>query len=130
LEKNAIVANSQSGPVDFENGINMNSRVIIVVLAGVLLCGCSSADWHHATSYVGLGQDDQAVPAKADPDDAEAATTSPSPGQASRSDDFCQRMAKGESNDAAADGFDAATQRRRAESSYQQCMETSGSTTR
>jgi ABC-type uncharacterized transport system auxiliary subunit len=108
----------------------MNSRVIVVVLAGLLLCGCTAADWNHATSYVGLDQDDQAAPPRAAPAETQAATTSPSAAQASASDDFCQRMAKGESNDAASEGFDAATQRRRAESSYRQCIGYSGSTTR
>jgi hypothetical protein len=39
-------------------------------------------------------------------------------------------MAKADSVDAANNGFDAATQRRRAEASYRQCVESYGSAAR
>ena len=118
------------GPADFESGIKMNCRIVVVVFAGLLLCGCTIPSWDQMTTYAGLRSAEQAAPPQAAPAEAEAATTSPSVTQASRSDSWCQQMAKADSVDAASNGFDAATQRRRAEASYRQCVASSGSAAR
>jgi ABC-type sugar transport system substrate-binding protein len=100
----------------------MNIRVIGMVFAGLMLGGCSAADWDNATSYVGLGPDPQAAPPNTAPPAAEAAPTSPPVAQASPSNNWCQQVAKANAADAAESGFDVETQKRRAETSYKQCL--------
>ena len=101
----------------------MNIRMIAMIFAGFLLCGCST--WNGAMSYVGLGESDQdAQPAAASA--AERAPTPTPPAQASTPDDWCRQVSKAASEEAAGEGFDPATQQRRAESTYRQCIAPSG----
>ena len=104
------------------NGDNMNIRVMCVVFAGLLLGGCSAADWDNATSYVGLGPTADAPPSNAAPTAAEAPPTSLPVAQASPAESWCQQVAKANASDAAENGFDVATQKHRAETSYRQCL--------
>ncbi len=97
----------------------MKLRVIGLGLVGLLLCGCSTGSWDRATRYVGLGPDDQAAPAAAQSD---TATPLPPVAQESKGAIWCRQAAKADMEDAAANGFDAATQQRRAEMSYRQCL--------
>jgi hypothetical protein len=109
----------------------MRERVIGAIFAGLFLCGCSAADWDadwdYATTYVGLEQSDRSMPPV-------APSSAPSPSvtvaSVSTSDDWCRRLANYEKEDAANDGFDLATQQRRADAAYRQCMGTTGSTAR
>ncbi|MGA7676327.1 MAG: hypothetical protein WCA78_14935 [Rhizomicrobium sp.] len=73
-------------------------------------------------SYVGLGESDQ----DAQPAPAAEAVPAP-PVQASTPDDWCRQIAKAASEEAAGEGFDLATQQRRAETAYQQCVAPAGS---
>ncbi len=109
----------------------MNMRIIGAVFAGLLLAGCTDADWDHAMSYAGLGQSDQTAPAT-EPVAATPAETPAAAGaaQVSTSEAWCREIAKAASDDAAGNGFDAATQQHRAELTYRQCSEGSGSPTR
>jgi hypothetical protein len=109
----------------------MNIRIIGAVFAGLLLCGCSLPSWDSMTTYVGLGPDDQATPPKAapaegTPDEVNAAPTSTPAAQASPSDNWCEQIAKASAADAADNGFDLATQQHRAETTYRQCLASSG----
>lgn len=71
-------------------------------------------------SYVGFGQPDQDAPLAAVPaDDAAAAMPAV---QTSKADDWCREIAKAARENAAGNGFDAATQQRRAQAVYQQCL--------
>lgn len=103
-----------------ESGGKMNVRIIAAGFAACLLCGCTDADWDHATTYVGLGptQNDRPAP----PASADAAPTSVATDQSAKSDSWCQQAAKSARDEAAGDGFDSATQQRRAESTYRQCV--------
>lgn len=98
----------------------MKMRIIGAVFAGLALAGCSDSDWNTTMSYVGLGQSDSAAQASA----AAEPVAAPTPA-ASKSDDWCREIAKAASDDAAGNGFDAATQRHRAKLTYRQCSESS-----
>jgi hypothetical protein len=66
-----------------------------------------------------------AAPAQSEPQTV-AAAAAPSivepPSAAATPDSWCSRIAKSESADAASQGYDAATQRHRAEVAYDQCV--------
>jgi hypothetical protein len=111
----------------------MNIRVITAVFAGLMLCGCGT--WDSTLDYVGLGGSDQeAQPAPADQSapaqastQTSTATSSYAPsGQASRQEDWCRQIARAAGEEAAGEGFDAATQQRRADTAYQQCSAPNG----
>jgi len=102
----------------------MNIRIVTTVFAAFLLSGCSF--WERATTYVGVGPTPQSEPAsepaaQAAPDGAQPAEPPVAAAQP-RSDTWCQQIAKSASIEAADNGFDSATQRRRAESTYRQCV--------
>ena len=103
----------------------MCERVIGAIFAGLFLCGCSAADWDYATTYVALGQADQPPPQS-----VAAAPLLIAQASTSSSDDWCRQLAKYEKEDAARDGFDVASQQRRADTTYHQCMGTNGSANR
>ncbi|HEY0281873.1 MAG TPA: hypothetical protein VGC27_04535 [Rhizomicrobium sp.] len=106
----------------------MNVRVIAVGFAAFLLCGCSY--WNSATTYFGLGPSEQSEPPLAY---SAAAEPNPPPiqaDQAARFDEWCQRVAKSAAEEAAGNGYDSATQQRRAAKSYQQCRENPGASMR
>ena len=97
----------------------MNVRIIAVGLAAFLLCGCSY--WDYATTYVGLGPSEQSEPRPVSA--GTEVVTSPIPAdQSAKSDTWCQQIAKSAHDEAAGNGFDSRTQRRRAESVYRQCV--------
>ena len=99
----------------------MKVRVVVALLAACLLSGCTDADWDHATSYVGLGPAQSSGPPPADPAVPVSVPTDP----ATKPDTWCQQIAETARADAANDGFDAATQQRRAETMYRQCVSSS-----
>ena len=101
----------------------MNIRTVSVVLSAFLLCGCST--WDSATSYVGLGQSEQSEPTQAAPENAAAAPTPAPADRTTRSDSWCQSVARSASKEAAGNGYDPATQQRSAVASYRQCRGTS-----
>ncbi len=78
------------------------------------LSGCTSADWDHAMTYTGLAEEPSvaAAPVPAPAPRPVAAAAAPDTG-------FCQAVAK---QDAGQDGFDAATQQRVFQRSFQQCV--------
>jgi len=108
----------------------MNIRIITMGFAAVLLCGCTDADWDHAMSYTGLGSSEQSEASQSEqsesprsvPARTEVVSAPLAADQATRPDSWCQQVAKSAVDDAAGNGFDAATQRRRAEASYRQCI--------
>jgi hypothetical protein len=93
----------------------------------LLLAGCTDGDWDHALNYVYPPADDadvisDAAPQRATPAATTAATiTAPAPAMAAQpaNADFCRAVA---TQDAAADGFDPATQQRVFARSYGQCV--------
>ncbi len=80
------------------------------------LSGCTSADWERAMTYTGF--DDE-------PSVAVAPTVRPAPAQSvaapvsAPDNSFCQAVAQ---QDAAQNGFDAATQQHVFQRSFQQCV--------
>ena len=115
----------------------MNIRIITAGLAAVLLCGCTDADWDRAMTYTGLGPSEQSEPSRGDQSASpqsepsrpvaartEVVTAPLAADQAAGPDSWCQQVAKSAADEAAGNGFDAATQRRRAESTYRQCVGT------
>jgi hypothetical protein len=98
----------------------MNIRIVPAFFAAFLLCGCSY--WESATTYVGIGSTEQSEPPQAASQSADAAPTPAPADQAAKSDSWCQQIAKSARDDAAGNGFDSATQRRRAETTYRQCL--------
>jgi hypothetical protein len=97
----------------------MNIRTVSAVLLAFLLCGCST--WDRAASYVGLEQGEQSEPTQAAPENTAAAPTPAPADRTTRSDSWCQSVAKSASNEAAGNGYDSATQQRSAVASYRQC---------
>lgn len=91
----------------------MKGRLAFAFAAAVLLAGCTDADWDHAMAYAGLGPD-QAKSAAPQSDES----TPPKP---TAPDEWCADVAKASAEQAAKEGFDAPTQKHRAEVAYQQC---------
>ena len=97
----------------------------LILVACLLLAGCTDADWNQALNYGGLGEADSA--------EAEMAVETKAPGTpaqmapqpvaanpaASAGADFCKSVA---TQDATTNGFDPATQQRVLQQSYQQCI--------
>ena len=103
----------------------MNTRVIATIFVGLLLSGCST--WNGALSYVGLrDSNDAASPPAASTEAASAPAPAPL-GRSSNQDDWCRQTAKAAGEEAAGEGFDAATQQSRADATYRQCMAPAGS---
>ncbi len=103
----------------------MNTRVVAAICAGFLLCGCST--WNGALSYVGLRDDNDTAPPPAAPAQMAPPSAPAQFGQASTPDDWCRQTAKAAGEEAAGEGFDVATQQKRAVAVYQQCMAPAGS---
>jgi len=114
----------------------MNTRIIAAVFAGLMLGGCSA--WNDTLDLVGLGgsnQEEQPAAAPTDqPAQAAAQPSSQAPAQTSAAvtgyaptghpsarEDWCRQIARAAGEEAAGEGFDAATQQRRADTAYQQC---------
>jgi hypothetical protein len=98
----------------------MNIRVIAAISAGLLLCGCST--WNGALTYVGLRDSNDAAPPLAAPVET-APQPAPMPlSRTSRQEDWCRQTARAAGEEAAGEGFDAATQQSRADTTYRQCM--------
>jgi hypothetical protein len=100
----------------------MRLRAAVIVIAGLLLSGCTTEDWDSATSYVGLGQSD----AQADfPDASPPDTSAPAPGPAANAgtpSSFCAGAARSAAGQAAQDGVDRTGQQKVAEDSYRDCV--------
>ena len=90
------------------------------MVLSLILCGCTSADWDNATSYVGFKSDDaDAQPVASDT--SPAPTPSPIP-QASEAETFCKGFAKSEAWGAAENGLSPDAQGHIAESAFHDCM--------
>jgi hypothetical protein len=99
----------------------MSSRIVLVVLTALVLSGCTDADWDHALSYTGLGSTaDAPKPAATAKTQASVAATD-SAAKASDAEDWCATVGKAAEREAKEYGFDAETQRHRAEQATQQC---------
>ena len=98
----------------------MNTRAIAAIFAGLLLCGCST--WNEGLTYVGLRDDNDAAPPPAAPVRTVPLAAHAQLGRDSTPEDWCRQTAKAAGEEAAGEGFDAATQQRRAVAVYQQCM--------
>ena len=90
----------------------------VILIACLLLAGCTDADWNRALNYGGM--------AEAEPDVEPvvmARTSAPQPltvtPAASAGSDFCKGVA---TQDATANSFDPATQQRVLRQSYDQCL--------
>jgi len=111
----------------------MNIRLIAAVFAGLMLSGCST--WDDTLDMVGFGGSNQ----EAQPDSAPAAQSAsaqtptatqasaqaPSysgPSPYSSNENWCRQISKAAGEEAAGEGFDSATQQRRADTTYQQCI--------
>jgi hypothetical protein len=94
-----------------------------LAIAGLALSGCTDSDWDHALTYGGLGE--QTVAAEPVPPPAPAPATAPAPASESNAS-FCESVAK---QAATRDGFDAATQQRMFQRSFQQCVAMFGTAT-
>ena len=94
-------------------------RFMSMIAAGLLLCGCTDADWDHLTSFDRRAPSEtalsQAVPENPTPVPASSAQASPQP------DIWCQQVAQDAGEKAARNGFDATTQQSTAQTSYRQC---------
>jgi hypothetical protein len=104
----------------------MNIRMIgAVLITGFLICGCST--WNNTLSYVGLRDSKEAAPPAEALPTTQTAPMPTLPDQASTPDDLCRRIGKAAGEEAAGEGFDAATQQRKTETAYQQCVAPAGS---
>jgi hypothetical protein len=95
---------------------------LAALLSGLLLAGCTDADWDHAMKFTGVG-DGQAAQAEPAPGarTAQAQVQTPAP---QLDTGFCQQVAK---QDASGNDFDAATQARLFQHNFQQCVALFGS---
>lgn len=106
----------------------MIGRLAFVFAAAALLAGCTDADWDQAFAYAGLGGDQakQTAPqtdaAQSDTAQADAVQSSAPPKmEAAAPDSWCAEVAKAAETEAANQGFDAQTQKNRAQAALQQC---------
>ena len=103
-------------------GIFAPMKKPLILIACLLLAGCTDADWNHALNYSGMGdaEPDAAPPA---PTRQVSAPAAPQPVAAApmapANNDFCKGVA---TNDATANSFDPATQQRVLQQSYAQCL--------
>jgi hypothetical protein len=91
----------------------------LVLALGLLLGGCSDAQWDHALNYTGLGDEPDAQDAQVQKSEPATAASEPSAPAAAPNADFCHAVAV---QDATSNDFDAATQVRVLARSYAQCM--------
>jgi hypothetical protein len=95
-------------------------RVALAVCAAILLAGCTDADWDKAMATVEFGD-------PAAPDPSAVPPSQPNPAQAavdaSSQEAWCRLVAQSTMSEAAADGFDAQTQKLRGEAQYRQCLQ-------
>ena len=103
----------------------MQIRPVCATIVVCLLAGCTDTDWNNAMSFVGVGQSNTASTAVA-PADTDGQPAPPAQAGAT-SESWCRRVAEVDMQNAAHFGFDAATQRQTAETSYRQCMSLSDS---
>ena len=105
----------------------MKPLPLAALLAGLLLAGCTDADWDHAMKFTGV-DDGQVAQTEPVPDAAPATgartaqVEAPVPDTAAAPQPdagFCQQVAK---QDASGNGFDAATQARLFQRNFQQCV--------
>lgn len=98
----------------------MIPRLAVAACAALLLAGCTDADWDQAMATVGFGD-----PAAPDPSSVPA--TPPPPRQAATDvtsqESWCRQVQESAMVEAAADGFDAQTQKLRGEAQYRQCLQ-------
>lgn len=115
----------------------MSLRVLAFAAVAVFLGGCTNADWDHALNYVGIGesqkpapkdQADSSQPAPAQTADATANAAPAAANAAAGVNQWCEEVANATKADAAQDGFDDATQHRRAQAAYNQCNHTPAAT--
>jgi hypothetical protein len=92
-------------------------RFCVAILCGLLLSGCTDADWDRTLTYAGVGASDQ--PAAPPERTVAAATVAPVPASAPADNSFCEAVAK---QDAGGNDFDIATQQRVFARSFQQCV--------
>jgi hypothetical protein len=105
----------------------MTYRNLAVLAVACLLGGCTEADWDHAMTYTGLAPDvPVAAPSAAAPS-GEAAPQQQAPAPTPAQDAWCSQIAKSVADEAALEGFDRATQLRRAQIALDQCVHTRGS---
>ena len=91
-----------------------------MIVAALLLCGCTDADWDHLMSFDRPSSetaDSQAMPESPAP---MAQVQAPAE-QTSQPDVWCQQVAQDALAKAADNGFDTATQQNMARTSYRQC---------
>jgi hypothetical protein len=93
-------------------------KKFLVLTLGLLLGGCTDAQWNHALNYTGLGEETDAPAARAQNGEPAAASEPSAPASAPNTD-FCRAVA---TQDATSNDFDAATQARVLARSYAQCM--------
>lgn len=99
----------------------MIGRLIFVFAAAVLLAGCTDADWDHALGYVGLDKQPQKTEwGDNKPVQDASSQAAPAPAAAAP-DEWCAEVAKATQAEAADQGFDASSQKTRAQQAYQQC---------
>jgi len=101
---------------------NLPLTFCVLFLGGLLLAGCTDADWDHALNYTGLkssAEEPEAVAAKPAPRSVSAPAAEAAAAPEPANTDFCRSVAM---QDAGDNGFDQATQQRVYARSYAQCM--------
>ena len=105
----------------------MRLPIVAMSLTACLLAGCTDADWDHALSFAGAEQ--------AEPAGSPDASAQPPPPVASAAagqpdESWCKEAAGYERDNAAIQGFDAATQQRAYATRFNQCMQAQGTAPR
>jgi hypothetical protein len=96
----------------------MNLRAFGIVAIGVLLCGCTDADWANTFSYVGGPRSEEPAPISVQQESEPV----PPAAQLQASDSFCKGLGDSAGFQAAFNGFGKAYQAQVADTAYRQCM--------
>lgn len=83
-------------------------RLVVMVVAGLVVAGCTGPGWDHTFAFL----------------DAPKPPPPPAAAPALPTADWCRQAAAAAKSEAAEQGFDTATQARRAETIYTQCLRT------
>jgi len=90
-----------------------------ILIACLLVAGCSDADWNRALNYTGMAGDEDTSADAAPAAPAATAAAAPSAPAPVPNSDLCKAVA---AQDATANDFDPATQQRVFARSYSQCV--------
>jgi hypothetical protein len=92
-----------------------------MIVAALLLCGCTDADWDHLASFDSPPSETRVAQSAPESSTPVAEVQTPAGQAAPQLDVWCQQVAQDALTKAARNGFDSTTQQSMAKNSYHQC---------